>query len=111
MYAGQVAAVIMSGGQGTRLGYAGPKGCYDIGLPSGKSIFQIHIERLLRVSLLAAEHVRTSGGENEEDERATRLVPVYVMTSYLNDSLIRAFFEDCDFWGYDRSAVYFFEQA
>jgi UDP-N-acetylglucosamine/UDP-N-acetylgalactosamine diphosphorylase len=101
----------MSGGQGTRLGYAGPKGCYDIGLPSGKSIFQIHMERLLRVSQLASKHARTSGCQNGDEETAVPLVPVYVMTSYLNDALIREFFEECDFWGYERSAVYFFEQV
>ena len=46
---GRAAVLILAGGQGSWLGSDDPKGMYNIKLPSGKSIFQILVERFIRV--------------------------------------------------------------
>ncbi|RUL87379.1 UTP--glucose-1-phosphate uridylyltransferase [Tautonia sociabilis] len=73
---GEVAAVLVAGGQGTRLGFDGPKGTYPIGPVSGASLFQIHAEKLLALS-----------------RRHGRAIPLYIMTSPENHEATASFFE------------------
>jgi len=100
---GEVAALLLAGGQGTRLGTTAPKGCYDIGLPSHKSIFQIHAERIRRVKQLAA-------AQESRTEALVRL-PFLVMTSDATDTETRAFFREHAHFGLPEEDVIFFVQG
>ena len=91
---GQVAAFLVAGGQGSRLGFDGPKGMFDIGLPSHKSLFQLQAERLLN---LAA--------------RVEHPIPWCIMTSPLNHEATVNFFTEHNFFGYARENIRFFEQG
>jgi len=92
--AGKVAAFVVAGGQGSRLGYDGPKGCFTAGAVTGKSLFQTFAENLLGVK-----------------DRYCVDVPWYVMTSPLNHEATTSFFEAHKFFGLRRDRVKFFPQG
>ncbi len=83
-----------AGGQGTRLGWQGPKGCFPISPIRGASLFQILSEKLLAAR-----------------RRYGVPVPWYIMTSPLNHSQTSDFFREHDFFGLPREEVVFFVQA
>ncbi len=91
---GKVAAFVVAGGQGTRLGYEGPKGCYEATPVTRKPLFQVFAEQILAAS-----------------QRAAAPVPWYVMTSPANDVDTRAFFRRHRFFGLDPDNVFFLVQG
>lgn len=97
----QVAVVLMAGGQGTRLGSSAPKGCYNIGLPSKKSLFQLQAERIVRLQHVAA---------NKHGKEGV-VVPWYVMTSGPTRAPTQKFFEEHNYFGLQKDNVFIFEQG
>ena len=91
--AGKVAAVLLAGGMGTRLGVDGPKGAYDIGITKPLYIFEQQMKNLLEVT-----------------EKCGVIVPLYIMTSDKNHEQTTSFWKEHDYFGYPESEVKFFKQ-
>ncbi len=92
--AGKVACFTVAGGQGSRLGYDGPKGCYPAGAVTRKPLFQMFAD-----AILAAQ------------DRFGRVIPWYIMTSPLNHDATCSFFNTHDYLGLDQGNVRFFAQG
>lgn len=94
LHAGRVGAVLVAGGQGSRLGFDGPKGAYAIGPVSGAPLFYFHARKLLALTL-----------------RTGKPLPLYVMTSDVNDAATRQVFAAHDYFGLSPDDVFFFTQG
>lgn len=92
---GKYAVITMAGGQGTRLGHKGPKGTFKINTVNGeKYLFEVIIDSLKKAS-----------------SKYGVTIPWYVMTSDDNNGQTVSFLEEHDYFGYDKSKVYFFKQG
>jgi len=91
--AGRVAVMVVAGGQGTRLGFSGPKGTFPIGPVSGRSLFQAQAQKIRAMT-----------------RRYGRSIPWYIMTSPATDRETKQFFESNEYFELSRKDVFFFEQ-
>lgn len=92
--AGQVGAFLVAGGQGTRLGYDGPKGRFPVGPLTRRSLFAYHAHRVLASC-----------------RRYDATLPFYVMTSAANHASTVAAFEEAAWFGLDPEQVRFLTQG
>ncbi len=91
---GKVGAILVAGGEGSRLGFPHPKGMFPIGPVSGNSLYQMLAEQLLA-----------------RGRRSGRPIPYCVMTSDATDAPTQAFFQRHDWFGVDPADIRFFRQG
>ncbi len=89
----KVGAILLAGGQGTRLGFDKAKGMYNIGVNKELYIFEQLIHNLMKVT-----------------DQAGAWVPLYVMTSEINHDMTVEFFQEHNYFGYDKDYIKFFVQ-
>ena len=91
--AGKLGIFLVAGGQGSRLGFNGPKGCYKIGPNSDKTLFQWHAEQIKAASA-----------------RYDTTIPWYIMTSNLNHNDTVNFFEANNYFDLGKENIFCFQQ-
>ena len=90
---GRVGLFLVAGGQGTRLGFEGPKGAYPIGPVTGKSLFAFHAEKIHNLQ-----------------RRYGCVLPWYIMVSDANAAETEAFFDAQQYFGLNQRDVLFVQQ-
>ena len=93
IYDCKVGAVLLAGGQGTRLGLDKPKGMLNVGVTKELYLFEQLIHNLMQVK-----------------EKANAWIPLFIMTSEKNNDDTTQFFKEHDYFGYNKDYVFFFVQ-
>ena len=91
---GQAGVIILAGGQGTRLGFNGPKGMFPIIPITGETLFQLLAEKVVKAS-----------------KQAGRQLFIAIMTSPLNDAETKLFFTQNQLFGLQKEQLFFFTQS
>ena len=91
---GKVCCLTVAGGQGTRLGFDGPKGTYPIGPVTSRTLFEYF-----------AGSIRRAG------EKYGHKIPWYIMTSPINREATEKYFRSNGLFGLDEDQVFFFTQG
>ena len=91
---GRVGLVLVAGGQGTRLGFDGPKGTFPIGPVSGRTLFEYHADKIKNVR-----------------RRYGCALPWYIMLGETTEEDTKAFFRSHDFFGLGEETIAFFKQG
>ncbi|MCD8285845.1 MAG: UDPGP type 1 family protein [Clostridia bacterium] len=89
---GKVAAVLLAGGQGSRLGFSKPKGMYNMGLTKELTIFELQFENILKVA------------------KETAPFHIFIMTSRQNHDDTVEYFKSVNFFGYPEEMIHFYIQ-
>jgi UDP-N-acetylglucosamine/UDP-N-acetylgalactosamine diphosphorylase len=90
---GELALVLLAGGQGTRLGFSGPKGTFNVGITHDMYIFQLLMEHTLDIV-----------------KKSDTWIHFFIMTSDKNNQDTVAFFDEHNYFGYNKDYVHFFKQ-
>lgn len=88
------AVVTLAGGQGSRLGYKGPKGTFELDIIPKKSLFEILCDNLKYFQ-----------------KKYNVTLPWYIMTSVYNDVDTKLFFKEKNYFGYPEDHIFFFKQS
>jgi UDP-N-acetylglucosamine/UDP-N-acetylgalactosamine diphosphorylase len=92
--AGRVGLVLVAGGQGTRLGFAGPKGSFPISGVTGRTLFEFHADKIHNLQ-----------------NRYGQTLPWYIMVGESNEAATKEFFREKAYFGLNEADVIFFKQA
>lgn len=89
----KLAIITLAGGMGSRLGYKGPKGCYEIDVPPKKSLFEFICDKLKNAHLKYGVYLNW-----------------YIMTSPSNNDATIRYFEERKYFNYPKDKIFFFCQ-
>jgi UDP-N-acetylglucosamine/UDP-N-acetylgalactosamine diphosphorylase len=91
---GKIGAIMVAGGQGSRLGFDAPKGAFPVGPVSERTLFQYHFENIVAL-----------------EKKMRQPIPLYIMTSKMNHQDTRKFLQKHDYFSKDKQTIHFFQQG